>query len=68
MIPSPARHEDPDLANAWVLKEVETHAAIRSRQATADAKRAEATGGIDGRRQTTEWPATPATLEEPANG
>lgn len=38
VIPSPARHEDPDLANAWVLKEVETHAAIRERHAAAGRK------------------------------
>ena len=38
VIPSPARHEDPDLRNAWVLKEVETHAAIRDRHAAAGRK------------------------------
>jgi len=63
VIPSPARHEDPDLANAWVLKEVESHAAIRSRKATADAKRAEATGGTDGASAD-----AGDAVEEPANG
>lgn len=32
VIPSPARRGDPDLANAWVLKEVETHAALHGRR------------------------------------
>ena len=32
VIPSPARNDNADLANAWVLKEVETHAALKSRR------------------------------------
>lgn len=61
VIPSPARHEDPDLANAWVLKEVETHAAIRDRNAAAGRK----APGADGDAEDDQ--ATELT-EESANG
>ncbi len=36
VIPSPSRREHPELANAWVLKELEAQEAIRSAQDTDD--------------------------------
>ncbi|MGI9577024.1 MAG: Rieske 2Fe-2S domain-containing protein [Microthrixaceae bacterium] len=64
VIPSPARNEDPDLANAWVLKEVETHAAIRDRNAAAGRKVPDADPIAEGSANGAESELT----EENANG
>lgn len=37
VIPSPARRDNPDLANAWVLREIESHAVIHARNGAAAA-------------------------------
>lgn len=67
VIPSPARREDPDLANAWVLKEVESHAAIRERAISAGKHKPGAEDESDSTSDDSEQTAA-GTTQEPANG
>ncbi|MCP4435607.1 MAG: aromatic ring-hydroxylating dioxygenase subunit alpha [Actinomycetia bacterium] len=70
VIPSPARKEHPDLENAWVLKEVESHAAIRARQLAAGKHKPGADDSETPPDEIDEGAADrpDSSTEEPANG